>query len=468
MMGSLARTDAYYDPMTDSAVYPPEQPIDPAAFTAGWARISSQHPQAFEPQGTQWPQYPPPPPKEVAEDKPNPLIPFSAYRSKPPTHRVGDIAAQNIIEQGFGALPAGRIGMGTALTLDPSPAEGAGIDPRLWSRLSSVKLRKPLDEMQHTYTGLTHPTPRIIQPEQLLNETGLFVPWDISRTGGAVTHIDGNALARAVALHGGPGFPQANPGLAGASEHAISSRLDNEAAKITERTGKPPLIIPFTMGGSGVDASSHVASPLSQMVRVAPVAKVDMEEFNATMRAAVEEMEKKKKNPALRKVWKDTTEPDFEDYIDNMQGGMKVKSLMAKVMEQKKWQDKGFPNVAAVRHAVSEPNLIDLPTDTAGMTVSRYTPGKGLIDTSHPDYPKGVAGEHMGQLATLAPFNVFAPSISEGLAVKNAANKAAGKKVAISPAYHLGKPSEGIPTSQHFDDQWLENYLRHVKSVEER
>jgi hypothetical protein len=124
MMGNLARTDAYYDPSSDSAVYPPEQPIDPRAFTSEWARASGVYPGAFEPQGTQWPQYPPPPAKEVPEDRPNPLIPFSAYRSKPPTHRVGDIAAQNIIEQGFGALPAGRLGMGAVLTLDPSAAEG--------------------------------------------------------------------------------------------------------------------------------------------------------------------------------------------------------------------------------------------------------------------------------------------------------------------------------------------------------
>ena len=68
------------------------------------------HPQAFEPQDTMWPEYPPPLPKEVPEDRPNPLIPFSAYRSKPPTHRVGDLAAQTIIEQGASMLP-GRLGV---------------------------------------------------------------------------------------------------------------------------------------------------------------------------------------------------------------------------------------------------------------------------------------------------------------------------------------------------------------------
>src|SRR4029079_5059476 len=116
-------TGTTYDPMADRAVERPEPPQDPRAFTSERARASGVYPGVFEPQGTQWPQYPPPPPKEVPEDKPNPLIPFSAYRSKPPTHRVGDIAAQNIIEQGVGALPAGRLGMGAALTLSPTEAQ---------------------------------------------------------------------------------------------------------------------------------------------------------------------------------------------------------------------------------------------------------------------------------------------------------------------------------------------------------
>src|SRR4029079_14312921 len=84
-------TGTTYDPMADRAVERPEPPQDPRAFTSERARASGVYPRAFEPQGTQWPQYPPPPPKEVPEDKPNPLIPFSAYRSKPPTHRVGDM-----------------------------------------------------------------------------------------------------------------------------------------------------------------------------------------------------------------------------------------------------------------------------------------------------------------------------------------------------------------------------------------
>jgi hypothetical protein len=46
------------------------------------------------------------------------------------------------------------------------------------------------------------------------------------------------------------------------------------------------------------------------------------------------------------------------------------------------WQKKGFPDVAAVRHAMSEPGLIDMPRNTTGAAISRYTPGQGLLETT--------------------------------------------------------------------------------------
>jgi hypothetical protein len=126
MMGQLARTDAYYDPFSDSAVTPPEPQIDPRNITAGWAAIAAAHPQPFEPQGTMWPDPNPQTPPAPPEDRPNPLIPFSAYRSLPPQHRVGDIAAQQIVEQGPSlAFPGTRLGISLPLAMDTGEAEGA-------------------------------------------------------------------------------------------------------------------------------------------------------------------------------------------------------------------------------------------------------------------------------------------------------------------------------------------------------
>ncbi len=342
------------------------------------------------------------------------------------------------------ALKAGALALGAMF--EPSEAEAGVRDPRLWSAISKTMLRKPLDEMAHQYTDVRAPVPTFVHPEQLLGGYGVFTPWDLSAANKTLTHVDDQKLARPVRLHGGVGFPEANPGMAAASEQAISRRLDNQAAALAE-TGKPVYIMPMTMSPQGIDASHHVADPLSQLVQTAKIKRDDVTAFNDMMREHVPD-------------WVSIKSKNFPDYINNLKGGMTTKALMADRMALAEWQAKGFPDVAAVRHATSEPALIELPRNTAGMAISRYMPGQGLLETTHPSYPKGVAGQYMGQLAELVPFEAAAPDIAQGLAQYNAANKALGKKVASTPAYHLQKPHEGVPTSQYFDDEWLDNIMK--------
>ncbi len=359
-----------------------------------------------------------------------------------PDDVLGATTLFNPVRIGRKAIPAAT---GAILGSDTAEAGGAR-DPRLWSPISTTKLRKPLDEMEHRFTDVRKPVPRFVNPEDLVGGYGIFTPWDLSRTGVTATHIDNNPLQRAVKAYGGVGFPEANPGMAAASETPISRRLDNQAARLTAETGKPVYIMPITMSPSGIDASHHVADPLSQLVQTAKITKKDAKAFDEVMRENVPD-------------WVSIKNKRFQDYINNLQGGMTTKALMADRMALAQWQAKGFPDVAAVRHAMSEPTLIDQPRNTTGMAISRYIPGQGLLDVDHPSYPKAVAGQHMGQLASLVPFEKAAPSIAEGLAAYNAKNAVLGKR-ASTPAYHLQKPHEGVPTAQYFDNEWADNLRR--------
>lgn len=342
----------------------------------------------------------------------------------------------------FGAAPSQAVLRGGQLT--------AGRDPRLWSPISDIKLSKPLDEMAHRYTDVRTPVTKFVQPEDLIGSYGIFTPWDISAANKTLTHVDDVKLQRAVPLRGGPGFQEANPGQAAASDVAISRRLDNQAAALAERTGKPVTIWPITMSpAGGADASHHVADPLAQMIQTAKITRKDAKAFDEVMRETVPDW-----------VGIKSRGDRFPDYISNLESGMKIKARMADRAALAEWQAKGFPDVAAIRHAVSEPGLIDVPRNTTGMTIARYTPGQGLLQTTHPSYPKGVAGQYMGQLASLVPFEAAAPSIAEGLARVNAANKAMGKKVDIQPRYHFEKPTPGVPIEQYFDEAWAENIRR--------
>jgi hypothetical protein len=380
-----------------------------------------------------------------------PIVETPGRTMAPNPYPVGSEEASAFEDQRSRAANKWAADMALDMVGTPGTPKGAlgssARDPRLWSPISKTKLAKPLEEMEHRYTDVRTPAPKFVQPEDLIGSYGIFTPWDLSAANKTLTHVDAQKLPNPVRLHGGVGFPEANPGQAAASEQAISRRLDNQAAELTKRTGKPVTIWPITMSPSGIDASHHVADPLTQLMQTAKVTTKDAKAFDEVMRESVPN-------------WVGVKSNKFRDYINDLQGGMTTKALMANRMALAEWQAKGFPDVAAVRHAASEPALIDMPRNTAGMAISKYIPGQGLLPTTHPSYPKGVAGQHMGQLASLIPFEAAAPSIAEKLAAYNAANKALGKKVASTPAYHLQKPHAGVPTEQYFDEQWAENLRR--------
>jgi hypothetical protein len=360
-----------------------------------------------------------------------------------------DQAPQSMTELGM-SLGGGPIGRAAAMIggilTDADPAE-AGIirrDPRMWSPLSKQKLNKPLDEMAHRFTDIRTPEVKYVDPASMVGGHMILTPWDLSRANRTLTHVDDIPLETPVRAHGGAAFPEANPGMAAASEAAFARPLDKLAGQYAEQG--PVYIAPMTMGPQGIDASHHVADPLAQLVGKAKISKADAKAFDAMMRETVPD-------------WVSVKSPKFQDYIRDLKGGMTTKARMADRMALAEWQGKGFPDVAAVRHAMTEPGLVDVPRNTWGMAISRYTPGQGLLETSHPSYSKGVAGDFMGQLASLSSYELGMPGAAKGIAEVNARNKAAGKKVDIQPAYHAGKPIPGVPRAQYLDQEWLDNLM---------
>ena len=346
-------------------------------------------------------------------------------------------------------IPGGKaVRMGSLaanIALDPSEAQAAAKSGPLWSPLSLTKMRKPLSEMEHKFTDIRQPEIKYVDPASMVGGHLILTPWDLSRANRTLTHVDNIPLDTPVRAHGGSAFPEANRGMAAASEHAFAKPLDNLAAEYAQKG--PVYIAPMTMSPQGIDASHHVADPLAQLVRKAPIKRGDVKAFNDMMREQVPD-------------WVNIKSKKFPDYIRELEGGMTTKALMADRMALREWQDKGFPDVAAVRHAMTEPSLIDAPRNTWGMAISRYEPGKGLLKTTHPSYSKGVAGQWMGQLAQLAPYEFGMPAAAEGLARHNAALKTAGRKNAVQPAYHAGKPIKDVPRAQYLDQEWLDRLMK--------
>jgi hypothetical protein len=447
MMGSLARTDAYYDPFSDSAVMPPEPQQDPREFTSDWARIAALHPQPFEPQGTQWPQYPPPAPKEVPEDKPNPLIPFSAYRSLPPQHRVGDLAAQTIVEQGAAMLPYGRIGMGTALTLDPSAAEGGfrGIP----HGIGQFNLRAAIGDLAklNRHVPTKDILEKTIEPHDIPVGSWLTpLVGDRSRSGELLTHVGEKELRDPVWMQGGYQFvPEwQKQGVAWGSDRAPTSTI---AGRVRGFQDEAPNVygVYTAMGPQSVDASHHMSDTLAQLLH---------DQKGNISPAAIDQY-----NTAMRNIMPDfpgVTSEDLQKFMRTQP--MSNRNVFAKGMGSRSALEAGFPDVSQARIAVTHPGLLDVPMYSGGQSIARLTgdvthgsPGFGLAP--HYTYRSKLHGDYVGGFDSPVPKELlwrdFAPKVGDR-------NPSAAGKIWLTGL-------EGEKMGQLVDPQWQDSIAEYLR-----
>ena len=145
----------------------------------------------------------------------------------------------------------------------------------------------------------------------------------------------------------------------------------------------------------------------------APIAKTNVEKFDRMMRKVDPE-------------WPGIKGEGFREYIDNLKGGI-IKSYMADRMALVSGRIRAFQ---ALQPYVTPCRSQPLSMRHATLPAWRFHNTLPVRDCwkQWTGYPKGVAGQHMGQLASLLPFDVAAPTIAKGLGRVNAANFAAGQR----------------------------------------
>ena len=78
-------------------------------------------------------------------------------------------------------------------------------------------------------------------------------------------------------------------------------------------------------------------------------------------------------------------------------------------MEQARGKIEGVPDVVAARYAVTEPQLLNTPTSSSGLTMTKFT-GETSKST-HPDYPRHLEGEGSFGLGQMLPREVMFPDM---------------------------------------------------------
>jgi hypothetical protein len=464
----------------------PGPPPDPTQGLPPWAMATLAQQAYYEPQQGVWPD-----PNAAPKQLPNvgaPLIGGGGQFSPgvPGVNRaadvMGNVANQMLIPQSpldWGLQLSGakalslpyRIGaLATGATLDPSEAEAgkgglikgigktigdmAGVGaPQpamgdLFHPISGVKLRQPLSELQTNraiFDPMASPE-KLISPQDLVGKVLIPTIGDTSASGAMVTHIGDFKLPYWVGLHGGHGYMSKGGADIWASNPGPATALADRVRVAAQETGREPVLVYSAMNPQGVDFSKQVADPLSQIYSAEKLSKPTAAEFDRLMRGPRDRFPATPDFPGVRS-------DNLREWLLNDAIGT-TRAKFAKLADLAKFQQEGVPTAAEVRHAVSDPRLLNVPLGGSGLSLARADPRGLTMPTLHPDYPSGIVGAPGG--GYMGGFGMSLPS--ESVFPKTAA---AYREKAPTARFDYLAQRGTSPKYEIADPEWLDTIMPH-------
>lgn len=282
--------------------------------------------------------------------------------------------------------------------------------------------------------------PRVsVSPEDLYGSTLIAGQADRTRAGGVLRGLNGKQFETPVDMEGGQDFMRetANDGSAWASMPGVM-----EGVLRTARQQEGPVVYtPFTMQGTSGDYSTMSSDAIAQAMAYST--KKSRREFDKVVREDFPEF------------------PGFAGDITEAQDFMRrqpaLRTAVAKALDTKTWRDGGLPNVEAIRHAITAPELADVRTEAFGYNMARIDP-TGRVNRSpakpHGTYAGHLPGEYLGGLDVQVPSNLMFPDLFDEVMSRPGAKRA-------DVAYNLKR---GVPM-QKADQQWLDGIMPWYEQV---
>ncbi len=323
--------------------------------------------------------------------------------------------------------------------MSKAEAESAGY----WHDISETKLAKPIGEYKSKVVDdpSVQLLPRkIITPEDIQN--GIAIPFagDRAAAGRIIQEIEGTPMN--VILEGGPDFMRLHPGSAWASGQGVLSMLAKRI-KMARESGQPIYGVYTAMSPLSVDFNTMMTEALLNQMDISAFSKKDIEAFNAAVKA-VKGQGGKPKAPNFPGL----EDPELRDKLITGPGGQR--DAFVKAMAKAGFQKRGFPDVAATRLAVTEPELLDVERGASGYTIARLDPEATIFEKSgHGTYPLDLGGDYFGSFENQLPVEQMYPTHFEA------------KRL-------MGKTPEGAHKSlelfaplQDLDQSWLDSAMKY-------
>ena len=311
-----------------------------------------------------------------------------------------------------------------------------------------LKLQRPISEM----SAIVEPSPRlplvereVFPLEGLLG--GRLIPFsgDRAAAGQVLRGVNDLEFERPVLLEGGPDFMRMqrfdNPeeSAAWASGKGVIANLSRRAAKAGEEGDVYGVYT--AMSPTGVDYNTMLMDTVLNQLPSAKITKKLKKEFDRE----------------IQKVAPDFVGVDSPDLERQLLNDPPLRTLFVQEMDKGKWRRGGFPDIAASRKAITEPELLDVPVGSTGYTIARLDPLGRVVENPripHKTYDTQLMGQYVGGLEQQIPREVM---FSDFYAQRRA----------------RGMPESGddyafkrADVMQEATPQWLDSVMNYLRSVQ--
>lgn len=308
-----------------------------------------------------------------------------------------------------------------------------------------------LDQPVGDFSRIVKDDPRFtVQPTNYLSPLDLYgkkgLPLIGDRTDGAkiLTHVNGIELSKPVNLEAGryfnksntyPDQPEKSSGWA--SHKAVITKLNNRVEKAGE-SGDDVLGINVLGTPRNVDFNNMMSQALLGQMHAMDIHPNDINQFNEHISSLY---------PSAKFLGID--HPDVLDQITKPNMGP-LRTSIVQEMAKGDYPSKGFPNVAATRAAITDQDLMDVPTHATGLSITKMNPDNPVVANpivQHGSFPVHQGGEYAGEFELPFNYTDFFTDFKQ--------NRLAENKPENGDYYGFLR---GLPI-QDFNQKWLDDVM---------
>lgn len=300
--------------------------------------------------------------------------------------------------------------------------------------------KKPFDEMTRTVQNDPNASPKkYTSLEEMQGGTVIAGQGDLSEAGKILTHVGGTELTDPINLRGGHRFPAGREIWAG-DEGAISG-LNTRAEQILDAGGRPILGYQ-SMADKASNFNTFTVDAAYDLIHQ-KVGKEAKKTFDKAMRSG----------KGARKEWPGLDHPDAKAMLDS---SGELRHRFMQIAGTDEHTNRNFPDLAEVRKATTDPELMNTPYGMYGRQFSEMTGRTVDSPDPHPTYRTTMEGTELGDAEVDVPWNIM---FRDFMGERHGGDKDAPIGQGDYRSFSLSN------AAQLMDQEWLDNVMKYTQQT---